>query len=89
MFHLSCPDGIPTTQIPFRLPSAHLKLRAEPEVDDDVLVELAPDVERGEHHGVHEEGDAHEERHDDAADPVERQHEEVVGGPTVKDSEDG
>ena len=70
-----------------RLLSTHLELRAEPEVDDDVLVELAPDVECGEHHGVHQEGDAHEQRHDDAADPVERQHEEVVGGPTVKDSE--
>ena len=66
----------------------HLKLRAEPEVDDDVLVELAPDVERGQHHGVHQEGDPHEERDDHAADPVERQHEEVVRRPTVKDPGD-
>ena len=66
----------------------HLKLRAEPEVDDDVLVELAPDVECGQHHGVHQEGDPHEERDDHAADPVERQHEEVVRRPTVKDPED-
>ena len=66
----------------------HLKLRAEPEVDDDVLVELAPDVERGQHHGVHQERDPHEERDDHAADPVERQHEEVVRRPTVEDPED-
>ena len=76
------PDTLSTAQC-----SAHLKLRAEPEVDDDVLVELAPDVERGEHHGVHEEGDPHEERDHDAAHPVERQHEEVVSRPTVKNSD--
>ena len=77
----------PNTSAPWRQTKTHLKLRAEPEVDDDVLVELAPDVEGGEHHGVHEEGDPHEERDHDAAHPVERQHEEVVSRPTVKNSD--
>lgn len=62
------------------------ELGAEPKVDDDVLVELAPDVEDAEHHGVHQEGDGHEQGHDDGARPVEHQHEEVVGGPPVKDT---
>ena len=51
-----------------------------------VLVELAPDVEHAEHHGVHEEGDPHEQADDDAAEPVEEEHEAVVGGAALEDA---
>ena len=56
-----------------------LELRAEPKVDDLVLVELAPDVEDAEHHRVHQELDVHEEGDRHGAEPVEKEHEEVVG----------
>ena len=38
-----------------------LELRSKPEVDDGVLVELAPDVQDAQDHGVHQELDVHEE----------------------------
>ena len=62
------------------------ELSAEPKVDNDVLVELTPDVEDAKNHGIHEEGDVHHESDDDAADPVEEKHEAVVGRAAFKDS---
>ena len=61
-----------------------LKLGSKPEVDDSVLVELAPDVEDGHDHGVHQHRDLHEQGHDDGQEPVEDQHEEVISRPAVK-----
>ena len=37
-------------------------------------------------HGVHDEGNGHEESHNDGQHPVEEQHEEVVGRTAIKDS---
>ena len=61
-----------------------LELGSKPEVDDSVLVELAPDVEDGHDHGVHQHRDLHEQGHDDGQEPVEDQHEEVISRPAVK-----
>ena len=46
------------------------ELRAEPKVNNDVFVELAPNVEDAQDHGVHEEGNVHQKTDNDAADPV-------------------
>lgn len=51
---------------------------AEPEIHDHVLVQLAPDVQNGEHHRVHEEHEVGEETDETAGEPVEEQHVEVV-----------
>ena len=56
-----------------------LELRSKPEVDDLILVELAPDIQDAENHGVHQDLDVHEECDRHRADPVEEQHEHVVG----------
>ena len=48
-----------------------LELCSKPEVDDGVLVELAPDVHHGHHHGVHQHLDAHEQGHDGGQHPIE------------------
>lgn len=62
------------------------ELGPEPEVDDDVLVKLAPDVQDAQYHRVHEERNRHRQGHDGAAHPVEEEHEEVVGWSSVEDS---
>ena len=54
------------------------ELRSEPKVDNDVFVQLAPDVQDGEYQGIHKEHDVHEEANDHSADPDEHQHECVV-----------
>ena len=63
-----------------------LELSAEPEVDDGVLVQLTPDVEDAHDHGIHDEGNGHEECHDHRQEPVEEKHEEVVCGAPIKDA---
>ena len=63
-----------------------LELSAEPEVDDGVLVQLTPDVEDAHDHGIHDEGNGHEECHDHRQEPVEEEHEEVVSGAPIKDA---
>ena len=61
-----------------------LELCPEPEIHDGVLVDLAPDVEDGHDHGIHQHRDLHEQGHDDGQEPVEDQHEEVISRPAVK-----
>ena len=56
-----------------------LELRPKPEVHDRVLVELAPNIEDAQDHRVHQELDVHEQGDGHRADPVEDQHEDVVG----------
>ena len=63
-----------------------LKLGPEPEVHNGVLVQLAPHVKDAHDHGVHDEGDGHEECHDHRQEPVEEEHEEVVCGAPIKDA---
>ena len=63
-----------------------LELWSEPEVDDGVLIQLAPDVQDAQDHGVHQELDVHEEGDGDGADPVEDEHEDVIGRTSLKDA---
>ena len=63
-----------------------LELSPKPEVDNGVLVELAPHIEDAHDHGVHQDLDVHEESHDGGQHPVEEQHEEIVRRPAIKDS---
>ena len=63
-----------------------LKLGPKPKVHDGILVQLAPHIEDAHDHGVHDEGDGHEECNDDGQHPVEEQHEEVVCRATIKDT---
>ena len=58
----------------------------KPEVDDGVLVQLTPDVKDAHDHGIHDEGDGHEECHDHRQEPVEEEHEEVVCRAAIKDT---
>jgi len=80
----TCNDHVEAEEDPGQIHS--LELGSEPEAYDLVLVELAPHVEDGEHHGVHQHRDLHEEADDDAEDPVEDEHEEVVGRPPVENT---
>lgn len=59
-------------------------MRSKPEANDLVFVELTPHVEHAEDHGIHEEGDVHGQGDDHAADPVEEEHEGVVGGTALE-----
>ena len=81
---ITCNDQVECEQDPGQVHG--FELGSEPEGDDGVLVELAPDVHHGHHHRVHQHRDGHEERHDGGQQPVEYQHEEVVGWTAVKDS---
>ena len=57
---------------------------SEPEVDDCVLVDLAPNIQDWHHHGVHQENEAEEEGHDDTQEQVEDQHEAIVGWASIE-----
>ena len=81
-FLLACNDHVEAEEHPGQV--HRLELWAEPEVDDGVLVELAPHVQDGEDHRVHQHRDVHEQRHQHAEHPVEEQHEQVVGRSTVE-----
>jgi len=63
-----------------------LELRAEPKIDDCILVELAPNIHHRQNHGIHQDVEFEDESDDDAAQPVEKPHEGVISGATIKEA---
>ena len=61
------------------LSHTHLDLHAEPEGDNDVPVDLTPDVHHCEHQGRAQDGDAQKQASNHQTHSVEEQHEDIVG----------
>ena len=78
----TCNDHVETKKNPWQVHG--LELGAKPEVDNGVLVQLAPHIQDGHHHRVHQEGDGQTKSHDHSKQPVEQEHEQIVCRTAIK-----